>query len=105
MKAGCGSSRKIVSYLVAEKAGIALNPFRPQGQTVAVRKVVDRGCRSATRSEGIRITRRSLGGLVRGNDLFIVEEKYYIAISNSLPNQRKAAAAPQSSAPREDGWG
>ena len=43
-------------------------------------KVVDRGGPSANGAEGMRITGRSLGGLVRGNDLFVVDEKYYIAI-------------------------
>ena len=75
-----GNEGRLVGYLVAEKAGIALNSFRPQGQRVAVHKVVDRGGPSATGAEGIQITPRSLGGLVRGNDLFIVDEKYYIAI-------------------------
>ena len=81
MKAGCGPSRKVVGYLVAEKAGMTFSPFRLQEQRVAVHKVVDRGGPSATGAEGIRITGRSLDGLVRGNNLFIVDEKYYVAIS------------------------
>ena len=43
-------------------------------------KVVDRGGPSGTGAEGIRTTGRSLDALVRRNDLFIVDEKYFIAI-------------------------
>ena len=80
VKAGCGPSIKMVGYLVAEKAGMAFNPFCPQAQRVAVHKVVDRGGPSANGVEGILTTGRGLDGLVRHNDLFLVHEKYYIAI-------------------------
>ena len=70
----------MVGYLVAEKTGIAFNPFRPQGRRVTVHKVGDRSGPSATRAEGIWTTGRSLDGLVRGNGLFVVDEKDDIAI-------------------------
>ena len=38
-------------------------------------KVVGRGGPSASGAEGIRTTGQSLDGLVRGNDVFIVDEK------------------------------
>ena len=62
VKAGCTPSRKMVGYLVAKKAGMAFNPFRPQGQRVAVHKVVDRSGPSATTGRGDSNYGTKLGG-------------------------------------------
>ena len=63
----------MISYLLAEKAGMPFNAFYPQGQRVAEHKVVDRSL-SASGGKRIRFVGRNFDGLIRGNDLFDVDE-------------------------------
>ena len=73
----------MVGYLVVEKAGMPFNAFYSQPQRVGLHRVVDRSGPSANGGKGIRTAGRNYNGLIRGTNVFVVDES-----GNSLLSER-----------------